>query len=424
MTADDLVDLTIETLGAQGDGIARRDGHRIMVPLSLPGERVRARLGRPRDGVVMAQRVVRLSDAAERVTPVCRHFGSCGGCALQHLAAGPYLEFKRSQVEQALSRAGLPNVAVASPIVVPPASRRRAVLAGSYPRRGPVRLGFMARASHDVVDVAECAVLDPQLLAAITPLRRALGRLWAPDTTGDVSVTLTDAGLDVVVDLARRPDLATLEVLAELADDLDLARLCWRLDGAPAELAVERRTPHVVMAGVSVILPPGGFLQASVAAERAMIDLVRAATAGAGRIADLYAGCGTFSLALGANASVHAVEGDAAALAALAAAARRAGLVRLSTETRDLARRPLSSLELRGFEAVVFDPPRAGARAQAVELAASAVPVVVAVSCNPATFGRDAALLVAGGYRLQMVQPVDQFLWSGHVEMVAVFQRQ
>jgi 23S rRNA (uracil1939-C5)-methyltransferase len=397
------------------------------VPFTAPGDRVRVRLGAMR-GEGQKGELVELLSEGERATPVCRHFGSCGGCALQHLAADAYARAKEQQVAGALRQHGL-DAAVTAPLLrLVPGTRRRARFAVERPRapKAAPLIGFNARASHRVVDMRACAVLHPALFALVPKLRAVAPLLWPPGASGAATVTLCDAGLDVLLDLAAAPDLAALETLAEFAATEDLARLAWRAPGdETATPAAARRPTRVVFSGVPVDLPIDAFLQASAEAEAALTAEVLAGVGAARRVADLYAGLGTFTFALAERAAaVHAVESARPAAAALAAAAARAGLGgRITGERRDLEARPLTADELAGFDAVVFDPPRAGAEAQSAALAAAAVPRVVAVSCNPASFARDARRLVDGGYRMARVQPIDQFVWSSHVELVASFER-
>jgi 23S rRNA (uracil1939-C5)-methyltransferase len=410
--------VTVERLGARGDGIARGQGRPLYLPLTLPGDRVRARPLAPRGEGWAGELLELLEGGPGRAAPPCRHFGSCGGCAWQHLDDPLYAETKRRLVVDALAHHGLGGAPVDKLLRIAPGTRRRAAF-----KFGAARAGFNARASHSLVDVAECAVLVSPLLALLPRLRALGAALLASRESADASATLTDTGIDLLLDLPRAPDLSALERLALLADDADLARLSWRAPGEGEAVPVAvRRPPRIVHGGVAVELPPGGFLQASKEAEAAMQDAVLAAVGEARRIADLFAGIGTFALPLAGRASVRAAEGWRPAASALAAAARRAGLA-LEVETRDLEARPLGLGELAGFDAVVLDPPRAGAKAQSAELARSAVPIVVAVSCNPATFARDARTLVDGGYRLESVVPIDQFVWSPHVELVAVLRR-
>jgi 23S rRNA (uracil1939-C5)-methyltransferase len=421
--AGEEVELAIDAIGVRGDGVARRDGRPVYVPFTAPGDRVRVRLG-ARLGEGSAATLIELLAPGARATPVCRHFGACGGCALQHLAEPAYVAAKETQIAEALRQHGLAAAEMAPLLRIPPGTRRRARLALEHPRRGPPLAGFHARASHRIVDMQQCAVLDPRLLALVGPLRQAVPRFWPRGSSGAATATLCDAGIDLLLGLAAPPALAALEDLAAFAEAQDLARLAWRTAEVeePVPAAI-RRKPRIVFSGVPVDLPPDGFLQASAEAEAALTAEVLAGTSTAQRVADLYAGLGTFSLALAGRAAVHAVEGARTAVAALSAAAACAGLARLTVECRDLEQRPLAPEELARYEAVVFDPPRAGARAQSAALARSRVPRVIAVSCNPASFARDARVLVDGGYRMMKVQPIDQFVWSPHVELVARFER-
>ncbi len=427
-TASEEVTLVIDGVGARGDGIVRHGGRTIYVPFTAPGDRVRVRLGAAR-GEGQTGELVELLGEGERAAPVCPHFGSCGGCALQHLAHNAYARAKEQQVAAALRQHGLDAATMAPLLRLAPGTRRRARFAVERPHapKATPLIGFNARASHRVIDMRACAVLHPALVALVPKLRAVASRLWPPGASGAATATLCDAGLDVLLDLAAAPDLAALETLAEFAAAEDLARLAWRAPGdeAAATPAAVRRPPRVVFSGVPVDLPFEAFLQASAEAEAVLTAEVLAGVGAARRVADLYAGLGTFTFALAERAAaVRAVEGARPVAAALAAAAARAGLDgRVTSERRDLEARPLTADDLAGFDAVVFDPPRAGAKAQSAALAAAAVPRVVAVSCNPASFARDARLLVDGGYRLARVQPVDQFVWSPHVELVALFER-
>ncbi|NNG05205.1 MAG: class I SAM-dependent RNA methyltransferase [Inquilinus sp.] len=418
-----IIETAILALGAQGDGIGDGDGRPLYVPLTLPGERVRVRLGERRGDGLAAELVEVLAPSPDRRPAPCGHFGVCGGCSVQHLGAAAYAAWKRDLVVAALARAGLAGMPVAPAIVTPPASRRRATLAARRLQAGVV-LGFNERRRHRIVDLTGCPVLLPSLVALLPILRETLAALLAPGEAAEVSVAALDGGADVVLGLPGPPDLAAWERLAALAETAALARLSVRTgDGEPEPVAA-RRPATLILGGVPVAVPPGSFLQASAEGGAALTRLVRDGVGTAARVADLFCGVGTFALPLAGRAKVFAVDSARPALAALAAAAAGSGLDgRLRAEFRNLFRDPLAGAELSGFGAVVFDPPRAGAAAQAAALAASPVPVVVGVSCNPASFARDAAALVAGGYRLERVTPVDQFLWSAHVELVGVFRR-
>jgi 23S rRNA (uracil1939-C5)-methyltransferase len=423
MATSGTIELTVERVGARGDGIALHEGKPVYLAFTAPGDRVRARLGAARDEGRVGT-VVDLLSAGPRRTPVCPHFGACGGCALQHLADEADRGFKEEVVRAALDRRGL-DAGVVEPLHrLPPGTRRRARLALHRPRKGDARVGFHARESHEIVDMQACAVLHPALLAVLPPLRELAGELLRPGESGAAVLTRVDSGLDALLELPREPGVPMLETLAAFAEKNDLARLSWRLGEEPAMPVAERRRPRIVFAGVAVDVPADAFLQASAEADAALTELVLAGVGPAKRVVDLYAGLGTFTFALAKRAPVHAVDGARSAIAVLTAAAARAMLGgRVTAEARELETRPMMTEELRRFDAAVFDPPRAGAKAQARALAHSRVGKVVAVSCNPATFGRDARALVDGGYRLKRVVPVDQFVWSAQVELVASFER-
>jgi 23S rRNA (uracil1939-C5)-methyltransferase len=418
----DLVEVTIAELGAQGDGIGRSGGARVFLPLALPGERWRVRLAARRADGFVAAPVAPLDQAARPQAP-CPHFGTCGGCQLQHLPAADYAAWQREAVARALARRGLDGIEVSTPKITPPASRRRVRLAFDLRRRGIV-LGFRVRSGHALVDVAACPVARPETIALLPALRGLLAGLAMARRGGELQVTASESGLDLLLTVGTSPGLAEREALAGFAGRHDLARLAWRPDArTSAEPIAARRPVRVDFAGVGVELPPGAFLQATRFAEDAIRAAVIAAIGDARRLADAFAGCGTLGLPLAAAGRlVLALDADASLLAAARNAARRAGFgERLTTECRDLERAPLVGPALERLDAIILDPPRAGARAQTAALAASRVPRVAMVSCNPATFARDARILVDGGYRLRSVQPIDAFLWSSQIELVGAF---
>jgi len=417
------VELAIESIGARGDGIGYSNGRPVYVPLTVPGDRLRADLERPR-GDGFAGRIVEiLAGGPGRVPAPCPHFGECGGCALQHLEEQRYTAWKEQLLWTALARRGFADPPLRPMLRIAPGTRRRASLAAERAGRS-VRLGFHALESHRVVDAMGCLVLTPALSALLLPLRDALLPVLADGECIEVTATATDSGVDLLLAGKRPLSLAVRELLAALADGADLARVTWRADRQPPDPVAIRRPARIVFGGVPVDLPLGAFLQPTAAGEAALVAAVTRALAGCDRVADLYAGCGTFTFPLARGARVHAVEGDAEAIGAVAAAARRAGLdSRVTTAQRDLASDPLSADELARFDGVVVDPPRAGAKSQAEQLARSTVSKVAAVSCDPATFARDARILVDGGYCLLEATPIDQFIWSPHVEIVAVFAR-
>lgn len=408
------LEVTIDSVGAQGDGIAETLEGRVFVPFTVPGDRVRIRADGER-----AELLDLLASSAQRVGPACAHFGDCGGCDLQHWQTAEVLAWKRQQIEVTLAHRGLVTE-IAPAIATPPRERRRARLA--LRRYGDqFLLGFHARQSHRVVDVQQCPVLNERLAASLPALRQLGPMLLRRDGEVALEVTDTEGGIDLVIERAGEPSTALRGELARFAAQHRFARISWRGE-QDSELVAKLAAPVIRFGGVAVELPAGAFVQASPTAEAALLAEVRTAATGAKRIADLYAGCGAFSLPLAALAAVHAVEGHAESAKALDKSARQA-VARVTVEHRDLDRRPLQGDELKKLDLVVLDPPRAGARVQCEALARSKVPTIAYVSCNPATFARDARLLVDGGYRLEKVVPVDQFLWSAHVELVAVLRR-
>jgi len=421
VTSTTPIELAIAALGARGDGIGEHEGRAIYVPCTVPGDRVLARLGERRGEGVAAELLRVIEPGPGRASPPCRHFGDCGGCAVQQLDDATYAEWKRALLVEALDRVGLDGSLVGPLVRIAPGTRRRASL-GFVRRAQDAKLGFARRASHHLVDIDECAVLAPPLVALLAPLRAALAAALPSGASGEVVATLTATGIDLLLVTDAAPGLAARERLAAFAEARDLARLSWRRPGREAEPLARRRAPIVRAGGIDIEPPPGAFLQPSAEGEAVLAALVEQTIGAADPVADLYAGCGSFALALARTRRVHAVEDDADALAALNEAAARAGLG-VTAERRDLARRPLYGPELERFAALVFDPPRVGAANQAKALAKFGPPLVVAVSCNPATLARDARILVDGGYRFMRATPVDQFLWSARLEAVAVFER-
>jgi 23S rRNA (uracil1939-C5)-methyltransferase len=400
--------LDIVRLGGQGDGIALvADGERF-VPFALPGERVReASQGLP---------AILSSPSPERRAPICKHFGTCGGCVAQHMSDALYAEWKRGIVVEALRHRGI-DAEVAPLARIPPASRRRAVLTAQRTASGVV-LGYHRRRSHELFAVEECPVLTPAIALQLAALRAVIATLDATDVR--VTVLATPSGLDVELD-AEKPALAS-KVARLVQAAAPLARIA-RVSTNGATV-FEHTRPMLDIDGTAVVPPPGAFVQAVGEAERLMAEAVLQATPRAKRIADLFTGIGTFTLRLARRARVLAIDSDRRAIAALEAAARQGqGLKPIETRVRDLFRDPLSPRELDVFDAVVFDPPYAGAKVQAEALARAKVPVVAAVSCNPATLARDLRILVDGGYRIERIVPIDQFLYSAHVETVAILRR-
>jgi 23S rRNA (uracil1939-C5)-methyltransferase len=402
--------LRIDALGVQGDGIARdAAGRAVFIPLALPGEEVEAAA----DGT--AERVG--APSPDRVPPPCPHFSVCGGCLVQHMSTALYATWKRDIVVEAFAARGLATESIAPLESVAPGSRRRAVLTAKR-SQGAIRLGYHARRSHDLVDITECLVLAPEIVRTLPALRSLVETLGISEARLTVLATATGLDIAVAADVKRiSADISNR--IAALANTHRFARVS--LDGNPV---VMRAEPTLAIAGITVAPPPGAFVQAVAAAEETMRSLVLHAVGKPKRVVDLFCGLGAFTLALARTARVLAIDSDKAAMDALGKAVRHAqGLKPVEPLVRDLFRDPLGPKELEGLDAVVLDPPRAGGEAQALALAKSTVPTIAYVSCNPSTLARDAAHLVAGGYTLEAVTPIDQFLFSDHVEAVAVFRR-
>lgn len=404
-----MAELVIKRLGYQGDGIAEGP---VYAARTLPGETVG---GEIRESILNDPRI--LVPSPDRVTPPCRHFRSCGGCQLQHASDAFVAQWKTDVVRTALDAQGLK--AEFRPIhVSPPQSRRRAVLSARRTKKGAIA-GFHARASDVIVEIPECRLLHPDLMAAL-PVAESLARIGTSRKQElNVMATLSLNGLDISVRDGKPLDGPLRIELAALADHHDLARLSWE-----DEVIVTRHPPEQRFGTARVVPPPGAFLQATIQGEMALASDVCHILRDARRVVDLFAGCGTFSLPLADHAELHAVEACPEMIAALDAGWRHArGLKPVTSVARDLFRRPLTPGELNRFDAVAIDPPRAGAEAQIREICQSAIPVIAYVSCNPASFARDARRLVENGYELCGVRVVDQFRWSAHVELVAEFRR-
>lgn len=404
-------EVQIFALGHQGDG-ETADG--LYVPYTVPGDRVRAEF----DGI-RGHLVELVSSGPNRATPPCRHFGTCGGCALQHLSDDYYREWKVDQIKDALAQRNIIGYEMKPLVAVPPHSRRRATFSAKQ-TRDDIVLGFQERGSTFIVDLSECHVVDRRLEAMIAKLREALANELPRSGQCEIGLTLTDTGIDMTLGLPGvELDGTRRNRLAKLVTQLHLARLTVNGD-----LIAQLTPPSLKWSGVYVAPPAGAFLQAVPAAEHAMQALVVQGIGNARKAADLFAGCGTLTLPLAKAAAVTAFESDSDAVMALKEAARHApGSKPITVERRDLFRRPLLNSEIEAFDAIVLDPPRAGAKAQCEHLANAKVKRVVMVSCNPATFARDARTLIDGGFKLREVTPIDQFLWATHVELVAKFER-
>lgn len=406
---------SIEKVGFQGDGLTAGG---LAVPLTLPGERVQARQGKDR-----AELVEVIEASPDRVVAPCRHFSACGGCALQHWDMAAYSAWKREVVEAQLRRAGL-ETEVAPILTTPPASRRRVGLHARKQGRS-VEIGYKMRRSWSLVPISECPIAEPAIVRALPHLRALAAPLFEhPKSAPILHITASQTGIDIDISGVERTRSGGLSAdarmqIAMTAGEADFARVTMG-----DEILYEARKPRVTFGRAQVALPPGSFLQASAKSEADMVTLVKAGIAGASRVADLFCGAGAFTFPLAETAVVYAADGAGPAIASLKAAIATApGLKTITSEVRDLFRRPLLAEEMKKLDAVVFDPPRAGAEAQTQEIARSDISRVVAISCNPQTFVRDAKILVVNGFSLDRVTPIDQFLWSSHVELVAVFSR-
>jgi 23S rRNA (uracil1939-C5)-methyltransferase len=390
---------TIVRLAARGDGVTASGA---FFARTVPGDVIAA------DGSV--------TRGADHIDPACRHFGTCGGCQLQHVSDAAYAQYMIDRISEALHAQGLPIPEIRLPYLSPPATRRRAAFTAE--RKGKlVRLGFNEAGSHQLVDISMCPVLDPRLFALTGPLRGFLRDVMKERKRVSVRMTLADQGVDLMIGGVEAEGLAAIEAMTSFAQKHSLARLTVD-EGYGPSTRWEPEPVTITLGGVAVSLPEGAFLQATADGEAALVRAVSEALEGADETADLFAGLGTFAFAL--PGKVHGVEGARDALLALHSSAKRAGRP-ISVEHRDLFRRPLTTQELNRFDGVVIDPPRAGAKEQIAELAASNVARIASVSCNPATFARDAKMLADGGYRLDWIQPVGQFRWSTHTELAARF---
>jgi 23S rRNA (uracil1939-C5)-methyltransferase len=409
--------LVIDHVGHRGDGVTAAGGENVYVPYTLGGETVEVT---PVPGHHPDRRRLIAVDKAspERIAPFCPHFGVCGGCAIQHWEAERYRAWKRDIVVTMLTQDGI-ACEVAPLIDAHGAGRRRITLHARMGTHDVLKVGFAAANSHDIVPIDRCPILDPHLDGAIEAAWAVAEPLITMGKPLDIQVTATASGLDVDVRGSGPVSTKLIGKLSEVAKQHGLARLTRH-----GELVLMRTTPVITVGTAQVALPPGSFLQATVAGEETLAALVADHCKRAKHIADLFCGVGPFALRLAAKSRVTAFDSDAGSIAALQkAATSTSGLKPLQAEMRDLFRRPLVPQELRDYDTVVFDPPRQGAQAVATQLAASKIPTVVAVSCNVATFARDAKILIDGGYKIDGVTPVDQFRHTPHVELVARFRR-
>ncbi len=427
----EIITLNIKEIGARGHGVGYHKGLPAYVPFTVTGDVVKAAITKPHKNSYQCELIQVEQAGPDRQAPICPVFGMCGGCDLQALGNDSYQAWVTHRTLSALQHQGFgidgSPINVLAPLISPKHSRRRVALKAVRTEKGTL-MGFHKAASLDIVDTDACPIADPALADLIIPLKALLNSLLAQGTRASVHMTLAANGVDMLIGLPNKPDLEAREALANFAQQHDLAALHVQEDGFLDPIIIQRE-PVMNFAGVRVQLPPASFVQATAAGETALIAAVLAGCEGATYVADLFCGLGTFTLPLARRYQVMAVEGALSALQPLKAAVnltqttQGGHLQPVTAVHRDLFRSPLTATELSKFDAVVFDPPRAGAAGQVAELARSNVPKIVAVSCNPNTFSRDARTLVDGGYMLQSVQPIDQFLYSAHIELVGVFTR-
>ena len=405
--------LTIELFGRKGDGVARHHGKEIYVPGTLAGESITVRGSGPRRELVSIEVA-----SPNRITPKCKHFTECGGCQTQHMAEQAYLEWKKRLVEEPLQKAGITTPI--DPIVTfGNEGRRRAVFQARHTAHG-CAFGFSAAKSNQIISIEECVVLDRQISDQLPVLKSLAELVTGGKTTSRMSVLATKNGLDIALENTGKTIDSNRQKLISLAIENQICRL-----STEDETLIETRKPEIDIAGISVLPPPGCFVQAVKSAETCMSDLVASHLNECKQVADLYCGIGTFALRLAEHSTVLAIENNKPAVEALNQAWRSTGgrLKQINTEVRNLEHRPVGFPELKKTEGVVFDPPRSGAELQARQIAKSSVSKVAAVSCNPVTLTRDLEILVSAGFTVSRIIPLDQFKHTSHLEVVALLER-
>jgi 23S rRNA (uracil1939-C5)-methyltransferase len=420
-------EIRIDALGPKGDGISQGQRGRVYVERALPGESVRANIRRSDDGMLRGEIIAVVEASPHRVTPPCPHYDSCGGCTLQHADESFYRDWKLAILRDALKRKGLNPRTWREPVFVPPLTRRRATF-NAHKHNGKVTLGYFRRRTHRVTEIRSCLVADPAIMALRDKLPPLLAPILGEGKDADIFIQMVRGRFELAitgpVGKKGKPDLPVREAIAALAHQADINRIAWRArergERDDIEVMIERHPLIATFGALDVALPPLAFLQPTAAGEAALAAAVLELLPESGKFADLFAGSGTFSGPMLARGPVDAYESSAAAVRALDKAK---SALPLKAFRRDLEREPLRREEANRYDAIVFDPPRAGAAEQAKALASAKTPLLVAVSCNPASFARDARLLVDGGYRLDSVKAIDQFTFSHHVELVAGFSK-
>lgn len=413
------INVEIQDIGASGDGIGNFEGQKVFVPYTISGETVTARIVKVGKDQIKAELLTVEKESEERREPPCPHFTHCGGCNLQHIQEESYYSFKEKLLQTAVRRAGYEGSVIEPMIRIGAGTRRRANFKLSI-HGGKVEMGFFEEQSRTVSDIQQCMVLDEAISRCILPLKNIIAKVGAKAALKEVSVTLSDTGLDIVFFAQLEPLLYELDLLGDFAREHNISRISWKSPGGLLTV-ISQRPVEIVFGEARVEMPVESFIQATRQGQEVIIQEVLAATAGKKNIVDLYAGCGTYSFPLAAQAKVHAVEGDRAMVKAITKAASQFYMGKVTVEKRDIYAFPLMGDEIACFDAAIINPPRNGASTQVEAIAASSIPVVVMVSCNPATFARDARILKEAGYRLNKVVGVDQFYLSHHLELVAVF---
>lgn len=424
------VEGVIERMGGQGHGVLDHEGERFYVPFTVPGDRIAAKVGEKRGDGFAASLSVLEAEGPDRVEAPCPHFQACGGCTLQHWSDASYRSWKRDKLAAALARREIQDVTIGELVAVPDQSRRRAEFI-TRRVKDKVLMGFHEAQSRKIVDLETCLVLKPELFALLPALRAMMMPVLGDGWAVDLKVTATETGADVLITGKLKMRVQERIELSKAAKAAGLARLSARFDerSEPELLYQGAEPPRVKFGSTTVTLAPGGFLQATPEAEQAMADFALEALKESKRVADLFSGCGAFALRLAeAGKTVWAVDADRPAIAALTAGAKAANLSRLTATARDLERQPLNRNEMKKLDALLLDPPRAGAKAQVQQIAEAAkfgeAPgLIVMASCDPSSFARDAKTLLEAGYRLEQAVPIDQFRWSPHLEIVSVFRR-
>ena len=412
------ITLEITELAGLGDGVGYLQDKKVFVPYTVPGDKVSATIYKHTKQQAFASLGQVIVPGSQRVTPVCRHFYHCGGCRLQHVNSDAYQVFKQQMLTYAVSRAGYDPAVVVTPVMVGAKARRRAVF-----KVHQKQVGYYEPKSHKLVAISECPILVPELEALIASLNTFLQHFSKPQLIEEIALFQSDSGVDMVFTSNIEVwDATTYEQVTGFSQQNDIARVSYRYKSEVFPV-IQRRSVQMQAGEVSIDLPPGAFQQATKAGQEAITAEILQGIKGASKVIDLYAGCGTYTFPIAAFAKVHAVEGSQEMVSAINQTAGRQHISGVCAEMRDLVKQPVPAKTLKSYDAIVINPPRNGAGAQVEEIAKSGVKRMVMVSCNPVTFSEDAKLLKAAGYALKRAVPIDQFVWSSHLELVAVFEK-